>query len=304
MPSRDWTYRKFYEAAFSDVGFDVNSPEYIQRFELSHHAIETLQVMLYPLLSGYFRTKVPYTVPLPSKYLTAALSATYTASTATITSSSMNISFAAVDLQRKLVFRQGANIYDVIIASVVSGTQVTVTGNSLPSSDLTLDEILIPATTPVTTHLMLGQLRILRNGPQVDMSLESTVTNYVEPLSLEEFKTWRTSAINNTSKIVYCLNGDEILTKKGDSLTTFGTLTLYFPRVAVRGIQDSDYVDFPDGGTMQLALAAMKTTIAKRQKKDTAFYSAMLSDWIKFLYAGAKGAAETETIANRISALL
>jgi hypothetical protein len=306
MPaSRDWTADKFFDAATQELTYDVNDPLFVQRYDLVNHAVEKVYEVLYPIIGNFFRKRIPYTVALPGRYLTVAGGGTFTAATKTITSANMNIVFNASDVERLCIFRYNATSYATYVDSFVSSTQITVRGNSLPSSDIAaLDAIEIPTTTPVDTSLMLAQLRIDRSGEQVKFSLESSVTDFVDSLSLEEYKTWRDTAVNNQKRIVYCLQGDELLVKSGSGLSTLGTLNLYYPSIPTRIVTGVDKVELPDGACMQVAIMALKMTIAKRQGKDFAVYRDEMSSWISLMYKAAGVAQQYEIIAERIKNLI
>lgn len=278
----------------------------VEKYDLVNTAIEKVYSVLAPVIGNAYRMKIPYTVPLPGRYLTVAGAATFTVATSQITSSSLNIPFQANDLERPCMFRIGASIYWTYIDSVVSTTVITVRGNSLPPANSSIDELMIPTTTPLTTSMMLAQLRIDRSGEQTRLAVESSETQYIEPLSLEEFKTWRASALNNQQKIVYCLSGDEILLQLGSGLTTYGTLTLYAQRLPRRIQFGGDFVDIPDGAAVHIGITSLKILIARRQGKNdfVTAYTEELRFWVDQLNKAFIQVGQVETIVEKIKALV
>lgn len=308
MPlSRDWTAQKYFDAAYRRFGYDTNHVIYAQKWEIVNSSVEIADNILAPIIGNAKRTKVPYNIPLPTRYLLSG-TGTYTAATAIVTATTLNIPFNANDVERPLIVRSGANGHWIVIDSYISGTQVVVRGNNLPTVDLTLDAIEVPATTPLSTSIHLSNLRMQRTGEQTRLILESSATDFVTPKSLEEFKVWRSGGQNRNS-VVYCLSGEEILVKGGDKLLTtdgavIGTFYLYFQRVPTRVVTGTDKIDLPDGTAIQVGISIEEMIIASRLNQDSARIAGEMKIWVDSLYGAAGKVAEAEVLVERVKALI
>jgi hypothetical protein len=123
--------------------------------------------------------------------------------------------------------------------------------------------MLVYTTAPGEAVALTG-LRIARVGQQIRFHLESTATNYIEAVSVEELRVWRSGASTNLNKIVYALVGDALYLRWGDSLTNSGTLTLRYPRLPLEVTSDASYIDLPDGIAIEVAILKTKLIVQQR----------------------------------------
>jgi hypothetical protein len=236
------------------------------------------------------------------KYATAA-TASYTLATRLLTVADQSAAFDANDIGKLVMFREAAAVYVGTVESVPSGTTLVLDGFALPTGNLTtLDEVLICPTPPTSTYISLTGLSIMRTGGQIKMELESTGTQAIEPASLEAFRNFRTSAAQNRNKIIWVLSGDQLLLKKGAGLSSYGTLTLRYPRVPINLTADTDYVDLPDGAATALMVELLKRELLRRFKQLEPNMED-LAILVKNMYSAFATIVQTEEIDSKTQAL-
>ena len=264
--SRRWTVASMMKHVMAQAAVD-DTIAYAQRFELLNLAQQRVIDQFYALMSHSYMTPVVVVDDTTAKYSTAATS-TYTLATTLLTVTDQSAAFNANDIGKLVMFRKSTAIYLGVIDAVPTSTTLTLSGFNLPTGDLaTIDTVLICATPPTGTYISLTGLSIMRVGGQIKMELESTATNAVEPVSLEAYRNFRTTAAQNRNKIVWVLSGDQLLLKKGTSLSSYGTLTLRYPRVPINLTADSDYIDLPDGAATALMVELLKRELLRRFKQ-------------------------------------
>ena len=299
--SRRWTVASMMKHVMAQAAVD-DTIAYAQRFELLNLAQQRVVDQFYSLMSHSYMTPVVVTNDTTGKYATAATSA-FTVATLLLTVTDQSAAFTSDDIGKLVLFRKTTAIYLGIIDAVPSGTTLTLSGFNLPSTNLaTIDEVLICATPPTATYISISGLSIMRIGGQIKMELESTGTTAVEPVSLEAFRNFRTSAAQNRNKIIWVLSGDQILLKKGASLSSYGTLTLRYPRVPINLTADSDYIDLPDGAATALMVELLKRELLRRFKQ----LEPNLEDLallVKNMYNTFATAVQTEEIEHKTQAL-
>jgi hypothetical protein len=91
-----------------------------------------------------------------------------------------------------------------------------------------------------------------------------TKKRYADPVSVAEYATFRRSDRQNWNRMVYAYAGESLLLDKGKLLTTWGTLTLWYPKIPDRPTSDASYIDMPDGAAMALMFPATRARINKR----------------------------------------
>jgi len=136
-------------------------------------------------------------------------------------------------------------------------------------SGLMKDAYMDSATVTVSSvAISLSSLQIARSLA-VNMSLESSATNYVDPVSISEVRTFRTGALQNLNRIVWAYAGDSLLVAKGTSIASdYGTtITLRYPRVPAEVALDATALDLPDGAPVSLATEVLKKLLSQRIKR-------------------------------------
>lgn len=112
----------------------------------------------------------------------------------------------------------------------------------------------------------IATLRIMRYGNETKMSLESSsLTGKVcRPVTLEALAGFRSAAAQLKKAIWWAYEGDNIQLKKGDSVTSYGTLTLRYPKLPDKLTTDAGGIDLPDGPAIEIAILNLRGLIEKR----------------------------------------
>lgn len=302
--SRDWTVQRFMDHALIEFGgaVDKNSPAYVQRHEIVNQTQSTTVNIFYDLVSNSYLTEITILPDTTGRY-TSAGAGTWTAATKTLTFVGMNTDFGSGDVGKTIVFRVGALVYIGQVTAYVSGDAVKVDGHNLPSTDQVVDYVMLSSSTPTGNNISLVGLRLMRTAV-TKMVLESTETETVNAISEDEIRTWQTNGPKNKKTIVWSLVGDQINLRKGDDLTTYGTFTLYYPRVPINVTADTDYLDIPDGALVDIALIKAQTMIARRTPGVGILdKSAELGLLIQSLYRSAGREIGLELLKDKILAL-
>lgn len=192
-----------------------------------------------------------------------------------------------LDFERfKIINRAQNEIIDVIgpvvVNSYIKSASPTVTGDAADISALKI-------------------IRSLLDRVSLGSSSLSNVT--CEPVTLDEYKAWRTTSQYNKSQIVYTITYDSILLKKGADVSSYGTLTFYYPALPVEVTQDSDSLDVPDGTAVELVILRMKKILAGRYAKPLENYDAMVGQKIRQLFDAAGISVSNEELVKKTQSL-
>jgi len=302
--SRDWTVSRFLDHALIEFGgaLDKNNAAYIQRHEIVNQAQSTVANMFYDLMSNSYLTEITILPDTTGRY-SASGTGTYVSATKTLTFVNMNTDFGSGGVGKELTFRVGALVYSAQVTSFVSIDAVTIDGHNLPASNVTVDYVLLASTPPTGNVVSLVGLRLMRTAVS-KMILESTVTENVVAVSEDELRNWQTTGPRNLNTIVWALVGDQLNLRKGTSLTTYGTFTLYYPRVPINVILDADHLDIPDGAPVELALIKAQSMIARRSPGVTMpDKSGEVGQLVQQLYRSAGREISLELLKDKIIAL-
>jgi len=261
--SRLWTVKRIVNYVQGQLGA-IDPIAYVQRYELLNEIQARIASSFYAIVNSAYSTAVVVQEDVTGKLITGTNTGTWTAATSALYSASWSSAPAAGDVGKVVMFAVGTDVYLGFVSSV--GTNIFyVEGTNLPATDQTVAEAMVAVSTLSSSVINIAAINVMRSGEQVRIHLESTETDRVTPLgSLEEFKAWRDSALDNRNKIVWTMVGDQILLQKGSSLTTYGTITLRYPRVPTEVDQDTDYVDLPDGALTSLALVMFRKALVDR----------------------------------------
>lgn len=300
--SNRWTADKIWREAVVDIGesaWGVVLP--FERFNLINRAIETVVGQFYDLLAQSYMTEVTPVLSTTGKYYSSG--ASYDADTDTLTAT-MNESFASTDVGKVIVFREAANVYLGTILSYTSTTAVVVTGDNLPSADIaTVDDVIVVGTTPTSDQISLEDLSIMRAGQQFRLELESTVTEAIVYRTTEELRTFRTTAAQNLKTIAVAFSGNILYLKKGTSLSSYGTLTIRYPKLPDQVSAAGDYLDVPDGITMQLVTMYLRTLIYSRLKIVKEDNKGEIENMIRRMYNTFGAEVSAETVEEKVMML-
>lgn len=316
--SRTFTAQKLWQEAISDVrGLDQNDEMYIQRFEIMNRVIEFIIATVYDLVSkSYVESATASSSTTNEKRLVSGQTATWTVSTKTLSATSTNITdgtntgFASGDVGKTVMFLVGSDpilIYNGYIQSYTSTGAVVLGGVNLPTSDSGAGGVLVAlfANSPLSISseaINLSSLKMMRTGQQIGLEIESTATTNVKPMSTISLNSFSTSDVRNRNSIAWAFSGDKILLKKGTSLSSYGTLTVRYPRIPTRVTGDTQYIDVPEGTITELVILKLKSIICGRLGIQNNYVAEMVT-LIKQLYGTFEREAQAEEAKSKILAL-
>lgn len=260
--SLDYTVQTYWTEALRDAvaGKSVVVADF-EKYNLINRSQDNVSGLLYDLGS---RSYIDTTTAVPSSTVKYGTTGSYVVATKLLTAT-LNANFLAGDEGNMIVLRSGTNGYLGTIDAINSTTIVRLIGDGLPTSDqASFDTITVLATTPTGSTVSLARLRMMRTGQQIALEVESTVTEEIEVMETIALRHFNTTAVQNRNKIAYALSGNSLYFKKGSSLSSYGTITIRYPRVPLRVTADVDYIDIPDGIAVQLGIMNLSTLIARR----------------------------------------
>ena len=151
----------------------------------------------------------------------------------------------------------------------------------------------------------ISTLRIARGGNQARMVLTSTaLANRVcRPLSLQALKTWRPAAKQNAKNIVWCLDGQRLLLRKGNSVTSYSTVKLHYPALPTEATTTTDKVDLPDGAPIELALKMLKKVLSERYTEKAEDHSSEVAMAVANIMNQYRVSASLEEVQDKVKAL-
>ncbi len=262
-----WTGKDIWREGTLDTPDYLQGKElYVDRLNLMNRHIQMVIGQFYDLVKISYMTPVTPVISSSGRYSTVG--GTWVASTNTLTIT-MNSNFASSDVGNLIVFRVSASVYVATIQSRTSNTVVVLTGDNLPSSNQTVDYAIMAATTLTSDAISIASLRMARAGQQIGLELESTVTTSIRYMTSLEINMWRTSEEGNSNSIAVALSGTTLLLKKGSELSSYGTLTLRYPKVPDSLATEDDYADIPDGVIPEIVIISLRSAIARRLGKKT-----------------------------------
>ena len=229
---------------------------------------------------------------------------TFTAATNTLVAT-MSSNFASIDVGNMIILRTGTTVYVATIQSYISTTSVVLYGDNLPITDVaSFDTITMAGTTPTGTVINISSLRLLRSGSQLRLQLISTATENVNVELSESFPRWRTGASQNLNSIIWCLVGTNIYLNKGDSLSSYGTLTIRYPGLPDLVSLDADYIDLLDGIMVINGIMILRTLIEKRLGVQVSNNGTTIIDNVQSMYRNAGNEQSKELIRAKVESLL
>ena len=254
-----YNVKEFWREAVRDVERRTDNIVDFERFNLVNRVVSETGVVFYPACRQFYMTPVTLTTDTLGNYLVSGGS--WNSTTGVLT----GVFATALDTTAhgKLVsFRIGMGIYIAYVFQVLTTTSMIVTGSGLPSSNGTVNEAMVIPQLINSAGVYIGDLPIMRTAGSFALELESTETDALQMKSLPELRTFRSSF--HKTAIWWAVSGDYILLAKGDSLDTYGTLVLRYPRVPLEVSGDTHSVDIPDGIVMSVAIAKLKALISER----------------------------------------
>lgn len=298
--SRDYTVADVWREAIRDIPQATSFPHFMQ-LPLVNRAQALISGLFYDLMSAFYMDDATIVPAATGAYSTST--GTYTASTKTLTIA-MSSNFISSMIGNLIVFRVGSSVYVATILSITSTTSVVVGGYGLPASNQASVTEAIMAPTSVSSDIVsLSSMRVMMTGQQARLSIESSITNYISPVSMDELRVWRTSAAQNAAKIVYAISGQNVYLKHGSSLASCGTLTFHYPRVAKVMTASTDYIDLPDGVAIHLLIIMVRSLVAQRIGVQMPDVSQEISQKVQMMYQTFGAESTSEEIKKKVEAL-
>ena len=306
MPlSRKYNAQLYFANAVRDIPDDdvMTRFQAFEKFTLINRSVDTVAGLFYSLMSNAYMTPVTILPDTLGRYSSSG-TGTWVASTRTLTFVGMNTDFGSGDVGKICVFRVGSLTYIAQVETFVSIDVITLTaGNNIPTSNQTVDYVILVSTPPTGNLVSIADLPIMRVGMPIKLELESTATDTVDPLSVAELRTWITTAPKNVNRVVWAYSGEELLLKKGSSLTTYGTFTLRYPRVPVSVASETAMIDLPDGPAIELGMIKLRMLIAARLRVQIPDQTNQIAGLIQSLYTMFGFEMKLEDQKEKISAL-
>lgn len=297
--SRDYTVNSVWREAVRDFPADQQIPHYMA-LDIVNRAQSAVAGQFYDLMSQFYMTDATFSVSAAGSYSTA--SGTYTLATATL-SIAMSTNFSASDVGKMIVFRMSSDVYIATVKTYLTASSVIVDGASLPSSGGAVSYAILCPTSVTADYISIAAYRIMMTGQQVRMSIESSATSYVSSVSMDELRVWRSSAVQNKDRIVFSLSGEKIFLKKGTSLSSFGTLTIHYPRVPALMTAMTDYVDIPDGAATGLLISTVRSMVAPRIGIQLQDQTNDIAQKVQAMYSTFAQEASAEEIIKKVQSL-
>jgi hypothetical protein len=297
-----WDMETFFTEARRDLDVDINSSLYVSRANIIHMGIHTTVSLFYDILANAYMTPVTILPDTTGRYSSSG-TGSYAFATRLLTFATMNTSFGSGDVGKYITFRVGALVYSGQISRFVSTTVVEISGHNLPSSNVTVDYVLLASTTPTGNLISIADLPIMRTGNQLRLELESTATKDVLLKSSAELRSWRNDSPMNASQVVWALSGAEILLDKAADLSTYGTFTLRYPRVPMKALANTDKLDISDGAPVEIALIATKKRMGQMLGRQAEDFSNQLTGLITSLLRVSGAQVSGEIIKEKLIAL-
>lgn len=261
------TAKEAWDRVQEDLGLNANSPAHAFRISDQNEAIRMIVGLFYDLMASFYESS---TTLVPSTTGARLVSGgSWTASTNRLTAT-MNRDFAASDVGNFIAFTDDSNEYGGVVSAFVSTTVVELSGDNLPTSNLaTLTQIILLATSPTSDVASLSSIDMMRSGQQIRMKLFSSLTTSTsairtKPATVEEIKVFRASANQNKNVIIFALSGNNLYLAKGSSLSSYGTLTLFYPGMPINVTDDDSEWDIPDGTPYELAIMQWEKILRRR----------------------------------------
>lgn len=262
--SRIYTCKDFFDHATRDIkNFPENDAVYNERFILIDRASQVTQAMFADIVSEAYLEDTTAVLSTTGKYGNTTASFNVSTKYLTVTLSAGG-NWSSTDIGNAVMFHNGTDVYFGTIVDRLSNTVVKLSGDNLPSSNISVDYVIMSATSPTGDVISLASLRMLRYGSKLRLTIASTVTTVVDPVTVSAYNKFRSTAAQNMNRIVWQTIGDFLYLKKGWNLSSYGTLTIQYPRLPLQRTADGDYVDLLDGAMAEIGIIVLKNMIAQR----------------------------------------
>jgi hypothetical protein len=149
----------------------------------------------------------------------------------------------------------------------------------------------------------LTGLRVRRESVARISVSSSVLTKPCTAVSISSYIGFRAGAAQNRNEITFTIQGDNVLFTKGASLSSYGTVTIYYPALPTEVAADSDKVDLPDGTPIAIAILRAKKILADRYQRPQVDYSEQYSTLLQNLYNAFNINLSKEEISEKVRAI-
>jgi hypothetical protein len=147
----------------------------------------------------------------------------------------------------------------------------------------------------------------MRVGPETKISIESNaITMPCRAVSMDEFIDFRSTDLHTRMEIVWTLEGEKILLKKGSGISTAFTaqiIKVHYPAIPDDVTADADFVDIPDGAAVEIAIIKLKNILGERFPSAKQDRTEELKSLVSSLYQNFSAQASLEEIQAKVKAL-
>jgi hypothetical protein len=292
----------FWKEAIRDLSLDDLVPLDFERYNLINRACQITQGLVADVVSEAYMEDTNPVLDSTGKYYVSG--ASWTVATKTLTAT-MDSDWASTNVGNIVIFRDGTDTYIGTISAWTDATNVVLRGDALPAADITtVDDVMMVNSAVSYASLDISTLPMLRYGTQVRLQIMSTETDFINSLPSEQFERWRTTAQQNLDRVVWTLVGQIVYFQKGTSITTLGTLTFRYPRVAKTVTSETDYIDLLDGSMMQVGIMVLRSLIQKRLGIKVDVDKNEIAEQIQAIYRQSGGEIKKEEITKKVEALV
>jgi hypothetical protein len=295
--SKDVTASNIWHDAVRDLGTIGDVSRY-DRFDLINRAVKTVSGQFYDLMSQSYMTDAVISASTSSVYDTGS-TGTYIAATHTLALQTPSANITTADIGKLVVFRIGSTVYTGTVLSIISTSSFTINSDSYPAGNGTLAMVTILGT---SNTISLANLRIMRTGANIRLELTTTSTATVRVVSQRDYDTFSTTG-GNIKTIVWCFSGDTIKLKKGDGLSSYGTITLHYPRVPDLVTSDASGIDLPDGAAIEIAIIYLRGLIQRRLNFPIENNEATIQQLVANMYQTFGQEVSAEVVKDKVLAL-
>jgi hypothetical protein len=302
--SKIWTGQKLFNEAFSNVGSPLNSIVIVQARELINRACQDVSDLFYPIMASAFMAE-PETLSIATSGVNhSSGTGTWTAATTLLTFAGMYSNFTADDVGKLVFMRVSHDGWFAYISDFIDGDNVNLVSATsmwpLPTTDKTVDEVLVFNTTPTADEIDISSLPIMRSEISRVVLESSNLDDPCLPLTRDQFVAFRADDIKYSQRIVYVIEGNKLRLKRGT--VEYGTLTIHYPKNSTPIDELTDYIDLPDGPAISIALARLEILMAKRIGMQLNL-SQELTSQVQALYQAFNATINENTNKEKVAAL-
>jgi len=149
----------------------------------------------------------------------------------------------------------------------------------------------------------MSSIRMMRTGAQLHLILESSETDSLVPMSLDELRTWQPSAEGNKKRIAWAYSGQYIFMNKGTGLTTYGSLVLRYPELPAKIVSGATAIQLPEGVMTETLILQLHKTFTKRYARQDVDTSKEMAQLLNQFYTNYNIQKSEEEIVADVAAL-